>query len=484
MNLGNISSQDWSNTSFQLYQDPYSPPETPRKSTARTRDVSEEIEKEPALRPEFTDDQPFEHVVAKVLRKALVLECIAGLSSQNINGALQEFDGMVRLHAPHSDIQNEPQVDFVVLADSSGSMLGDKIDQLKGTMKWLIDNLGENHRMCVITFNDKASRKTPLTLMTAAGKVNQLEAVQSITALGSTDITAALSLAAAVINERRYKDPAAVVLLLTDGQDTAESTEQDRVQVVTSIASKALLACVGIGEDHDAALLSSISRRANGTFQYCPDAEAIAPTIGGIIGAATSVSALGVRLIIQAQGAAKIHEISQLSAGQTQLFPFRANQLFAPYAKVSVTYKEPGATDDVRVELEAMLPDNRVEADLATLVAIDVQKNRELAGSVLLQSADLAAQNEVDQAKKVLQDAISLIESSISAKDALCIQLIADCRDMLKILEAPVVSFAQALAAGASHSQQVPSQTGDFYATPNILTSRSSAKKSVNRTNN
>ncbi len=472
-----------SSDSFQQYQEPYSPPpSTPRKSLGRTNDLLHNHDlpsKKPKVKEVFTDDQPFLHRVQLVQQKSLVLDCVAGLTQNNIDGQTQEFDGLVRLHAPCSDVADEMLADFIVLADVSASMMGEKIDQLKETMNWLIDNLGENHRMCVISFNDEAVRKTPLTVMSAAGKIRQLEVVRELRAVASTDITAALKLAADVVNGRTYKDVASVVLLLTDGCDTSESTEQDRTQAVASIASKALLACVGIGEDHDAMLLSRISRQANGRFQYCPDAQAIAPTIGGIKGAVTSVCALGLRLIIEAQAEPLVHEIGLLSTGQTQLFPFRASMLQTTYVKASVAYEIPGNTNKTTVMLEARLPEVRVAADSETLISIDAQKNRELAGNALVQAADLAAENNLDEAKGLLEEVINVIEQSISAHDALCIQLIADCRQALENIQKDNYSLAEVFAAGSNHSQQAPSASmGDLYSTPFISFTSASAKKS------
>lgn len=60
-----------------------------------------------------------------------------------------------------------------------------------------------------------------------------------------------------------------------------------------------MIACIGIGEDHDANVLSKLSRQAHGTFEYCPDDNAITPTIGALKGAITKAAAIGIVVVIE-----------------------------------------------------------------------------------------------------------------------------------------------------------------------------------------
>lgn len=446
-----------------------------------------EFLEEPAVqRQPFTDDEAFPALAQLPPRSPLVLECIAGFTQENFDGRNTFFDGLIRLAAPEEHLEGIAPADFVVVADVSGSMNGHKIEQLKNTMHWLIDNLTERHRMCIITFNNQADRNTPLTVMNAAGKVKLLAAVHGIAASGGTNITLALDLAAAVLDERVHKDAATICVLLTDGQDSAARAGSK--QAIASIAKKALLACVGLGEDHDAKLLSELSHQAHGTFEYCPDADAIAPTIGGLKGAATTAAAMGLKLWIQGDGPSYDHEISLFSEGQEQLFPFTACTSSAPYLKAQVTYTAPGTNHETVQTLECNMQDaNKKVADHATLVRIDAQKNRLQAGQSLLQSADMAAAGNYEGARALLKDAIQVMQRSISAKDPLSVKLIDDCTKALENLENSEAyeqqgGAAQAYTIGSSHSQQTPSaRGGNLYGSATIFSSSQSARLAVSR---
>jgi uncharacterized protein YegL len=81
-------------------------------------------------------------------------------------------------------------------------MEGAKIEQLKRTIRWLTHELDARHRVFLITFNEAAERKIPLTVMNDLGKATLLGKVSEIDATGGTNISAAIELGAAVVNKR------------------------------------------------------------------------------------------------------------------------------------------------------------------------------------------------------------------------------------------------------------------------------------------
>ena len=57
---------------------------------------------------------------------------------------------------------NRPHIDLICVIDNSGSMSGYKIENVKKALKYLLELLGENDRICLITFNDDGTRLCPL----------------------------------------------------------------------------------------------------------------------------------------------------------------------------------------------------------------------------------------------------------------------------------------------------------------------------------
>ncbi|TVU48415.1 hypothetical protein EJB05_08051 [Eragrostis curvula] len=138
------------------------------------------------------------------------------------------FSILIHLKAPkasHSASTRAP-LDLVTVLDVSGSMAGDKISLLKHAMSFVIQTLGPNDRLSVITFSSTARRLFPLRRMTLTGRQQALQAVSSLVASGGTNIADGLRKGAKVIEDRRLKNPVCSIILLSDGQDTYSDRTQ------------------------------------------------------------------------------------------------------------------------------------------------------------------------------------------------------------------------------------------------------------------
>ncbi|PPE02093.1 hypothetical protein GOBAR_DD00866 [Gossypium barbadense] len=184
-------------------------------------------------------------------------------------------------------------VDLVTVLDVSGSMAGTKIALLKRAMGFVIQHLGPSDRLSVIAFSSTARRLFPLRRMTETGRQEALQAVNSLTSNGGTNIAEGLRKAAKVIGDRKWKNPVGSIILLSDGQDTYTVTSPSGAHSRTDYRS--LLPegpCIpvhafGFGADHDASSMHSISDISGGTFSFI-EAEgviqdAFAQCIGGLL---------------------------------------------------------------------------------------------------------------------------------------------------------------------------------------------------------
>jgi hypothetical protein len=93
-------------------------------------------------------------------------------------------------------------LDLVMVLDVSGSMSGPKTALLKQAMGFVIDNLGPDDRLSLVSFSCRAQRLTRLTHMSDAGRASSEHAVGSLAASGRTNIKEGLREAAKVIDGR------------------------------------------------------------------------------------------------------------------------------------------------------------------------------------------------------------------------------------------------------------------------------------------
>ncbi|KAI3450585.1 hypothetical protein Pfo_007250 [Paulownia fortunei] len=226
-----------------------------------------------------------------------------------------DFSILIHLKAPittglqHSEIDgaglplisqtSRAPVDLVTVLDVSGSMAGTKLALLKRAMGFVIQNLGPLDRLSVIAFSSTARRLFPLRRMTDTGRHEALQAVNSLSSNGGTNIAEALRKGAKVLTDCKWKNPISSIILLSDGQDTytnrtpsGGNTRSDYqsllpVSMHHNSASRLHIPihAFGFGSDHDAVSMHLISENSGGTFSFI-EAESViqdafAQCIGG-----------------------------------------------------------------------------------------------------------------------------------------------------------------------------------------------------------
>ncbi|XP_071682702.1 E3 ubiquitin-protein ligase WAV3-like [Lolium perenne] len=127
------------------------------------------------------------------------------------DSARDNFAVLVHLKAPGTDAAGDgpaprAPLDLVIVVDVSSSMHGRKLALLKQAMRFVIDILGPDDRLCIVSFSSRARRVTRLARMSDAGKALCARAVESLTARPGTNIAEGLRTAAMVLDERRYRN--------------------------------------------------------------------------------------------------------------------------------------------------------------------------------------------------------------------------------------------------------------------------------------
>lgn len=124
-----------------------------------------------------------------------------------------------------------PPMDLVTVIDVSGRMTGVRLQMMKRSMRLVISSLRETDRLSIVMFSSSSKRLLPLKRMSSSGR---RAARRIVDALGSNgqgmSVNDALKKAAKVLEDRREKNAAASIMLLSDDRhESAESnsTNQD-----------------------------------------------------------------------------------------------------------------------------------------------------------------------------------------------------------------------------------------------------------------
>jgi len=193
--------------------------------------------------------------------------------------------------------ESRTPMDICCVLDNSGSMQGEKWENVKEALNYIRRRLSPDDRLSITIFNSYDTIIHGLIKMTDENKAKSTRLLSDIDADGGTDIFSGLQSAFGVLERRTTKNSASCVFLLTDGQDSQRLTE--KVALCNTMRSKGYsLFCFGFGADHDGEQMSAIARAAEGSFTYVAKAEEITDAFGGALGGQQSLAATNVRFTL------------------------------------------------------------------------------------------------------------------------------------------------------------------------------------------
>lgn len=179
--------------------------------------------------------------------------------------------------APPVESKEVAAKDIVMVADTSGSMQGERMEQNKQALKYLINALGANDRFSIVQFNtDVDSFKSQLMQATPENKKLALAYIDDLEARGGTNIGDAIKTAATMLDTASDVDTRpGYLILMTDGEPTVgETTEKG---LLKSIAAKRDIRIFdfGVGYDVNTKLLNKIAEEHHGSAHYVEPEESI-----------------------------------------------------------------------------------------------------------------------------------------------------------------------------------------------------------------
>ena len=154
--------------------------------------------------------------------------------------------------------------DIILVLDTSGSMEGEKMIQAKEAAAYVIEHLNPEDRFALVSFSTGVSLYEP-ELLPAADPRNYRQYIDSLSAVGGTNISGALLEAANLVDERP-----ATIIFLTDGLATEGITDTSLLldSVAGALPDHARLFAFGVGDDVDTTLLDTLAQDQRGTTMY------------------------------------------------------------------------------------------------------------------------------------------------------------------------------------------------------------------------
>lgn len=165
--------------------------------------------------------------------------------------------------------------DIVFVLDTSGSMVGKKIEQARGALLFCLNSLNRGDRFNIVTFaTETRALQERLIPVTDQNLEMAREFVKEIAARGGTNINEALTTA---YSSTLQEDRPLYVVFLTDGLPTVGETRPESIleNVKKSSGGRGRLFVFGVGNDVNTWLLDRLAEEIRGTRDYVAESEDI-----------------------------------------------------------------------------------------------------------------------------------------------------------------------------------------------------------------
>lgn len=178
------------------------------------------------------------------------------------------------LAAPKVEVDTQRVIakDVILVLDVSGSMRGEKIQQAKEALSFVLDELHREDRFNIIAFST-STRPYARDLVSAGERGEARDFVARLEAAGSTDINRALLEALDMVDGNRPT----ILIFLTDGLPTVGEIDVERIigNVGDVAPENVRIFPFGVGYDVNTALLDTIAESHRGASGYVRPEEAI-----------------------------------------------------------------------------------------------------------------------------------------------------------------------------------------------------------------
>jgi len=181
-------------------------------------------------------------------------------------------------------------VNLVMLIDTSGSMRGTKMESVREAATQFVEQMGDDDYITIIAFS-----KDPRILIeheqVGQSRARVVSTIKALQAEGNTSLYDAIGTGASVIAAVTSSQASNVMVVLTDGKDTASFQYRfDERLIEAAVANDSIVFTIAYGSDAEQKLLSDLAQQANGNYYLGTEAniheiyQEMSAAFGGSVG--------------------------------------------------------------------------------------------------------------------------------------------------------------------------------------------------------
>ena len=180
-------------------------------------------------------------------------------------------------------------VNLVMLLDTSGSMRGSKIENMREAAVQFVQQMGDDDYLSLIAFSTEPELIVRHVLV-GENRDKIVNAIVELEAVGDTTLFDAIGDGAALLTQTTLPSTANAMVVLTDGQDTRSYRFNSITAMQEATANNATVFTIAYGGDADEDTLERLAIQANGNFFEGDEAsiaaiyEEMSAAFGGSVG--------------------------------------------------------------------------------------------------------------------------------------------------------------------------------------------------------
>jgi Mg-chelatase subunit ChlD len=219
------------------------------------------------------------------------------------------------------------QMSLVVLIDTSGSMYGDKLDAVRASLMYLLNNIEPDCEITLIQFASVVDLLTPIPIQSDSHGIIEIKnIIAQLHARGNTNMTDAIDQAIKCACMRKTHFDDVHILIFSDGRHNIGRPWNTLFSKIKHVPMP--IHTFSIGSGPDASILMQLSNKSSGgIYQHMQSSDDVPRVFGAKVGYLSSKLYTNCRLEIEAHAGVRIINIDGKDPGDQEITPFKKYNL-------------------------------------------------------------------------------------------------------------------------------------------------------------
>lgn len=170
-----------------------------------------------------------------------------------------------------------PALNVALVVDRSGSMSGEKFDQVKEAALRMVDRLEEGDRIALVSYGTDVTVDFPSAEINETNRIRLRSAIQRMAEGGGTNLSGGFQSGYSEVSRWKNSDFVNRVILMSDGHANVGMTSSSALTRLTrtSLENEISVTTVGVGLDYNEDLMTEMANTGAGNYYFIDDAKRI-----------------------------------------------------------------------------------------------------------------------------------------------------------------------------------------------------------------